>query len=289
MFEIGIESYSYHRYFGELRIGELPAKKSINMIDFLEISETFNSSSVGIQTCFIDFNDALLLDKLNTKLLDRNYSLVVSWGHPSGLELGINTNAFSDLFKKLTWAQEIKAEHMRIVIDSPQYWNVESSKETIKRVMPMLLELEKVASKSKINISIENHGGLRMKTYYQILNSINSEYFGLTFDIGNFIRTGEKIKDAIDLLGSYIKVVHIKDFVLKGLKPGEPNGWWPTVALGKGDLPLKDVLSSLVKLDYSGPLLVELMAPHNNEEPESETIKKSLAFLNEQQSLHQLG
>ena len=289
MYKIGIESYSYHRYFGELRAGEVPVNKKINMIEFLEISDTFKPSSIGIQTCFIDFNNISLLKKLSSILLKRNYSLVVSWGHPSGLELGKNTNAFSDLLKKLKWAQEIQAEHMRIVIDSPKYWNIETSKETINRVMPMLYEIDKTVYNNQFDISIENHGGLRMETYYEILKSIDNKYFGMTFDIGNFIRTGEKIEDAIDLLGNFIKVVHIKDFVLEGLKPGEPDGWWPTVALGKGDLPLKNILSSLHKLNYEGPVLVELMAPLDNEESESETITKSLSFLNEQQSLHQLG
>ena len=75
---------------------------------------------------------------------------------------------------------------------------------------------------------------------------------------------------------------------MDGLKPGEPDGWWPTVALGEGDLPLKNALLTLNKINFNGPVLVELMAPLNNDEPESETVEKSLYFLNEQQTLHQL-
>ena len=288
MYEIGIESYSYHRYFGELRAGEIPVDTTINMIDFLTIAESFEINSIGIQTCFIDFSDTDLVKKLSSKLQKKNYCLVISWGHPSGLELGTNTDAFTDLLEKLRWAQSIDADHLRVVIDSPKYWNFESSKETINRVIPMLYELETIARKDRCNISIENHGGLRMETYHEILQNIDSKSFGMTFDIGNFIRTGEKIEDALKLLGRYIKVVHIKDFLLDGLNPGSPDGWWPTVALGEGDLPLKDTLSSLHKLNYTGPLLVELMAPFNIGESENETIKKSLSFLIEQQTHHQL-
>ena len=73
---------------------------------------------------------------------------------------------------------------------------------------------------------------------------------------------------------------------MEGLKPGKPDGWWPTVAIGDGDLQLESALLSLKKLNFTGPVLIELMAPLNNE-PESVTIEKSLAFLNEQQTLHQ--
>ena len=286
MYKIGIESYSYHRYFGELREGESPVDKKITMVEFLDIVKGYNPSSIGLQTCFIDFEDISLLKQLSSLLIDREYNLVIAWGHPSGLELGKNNDAYTDLLNKLTWAQELKADHFRIVIDSPKLWNSESSKETITRVMPMLNNIADIANKEELNISIENHGGLKMEVYYEILESINNKYFGITFDIGNFIRTGEKIENAFNLLGKYIKVVHIKDFILEGLKPGEPDGWWPTVALGDGDLHLESALLSLKKLNFTGPVLIELMAPLNNE-PESVTIEKSLAFLNEQQTLHQ--
>tara|TARA_B100000965_G_scaffold213898_1_gene178761 strand:- start:6 stop:875 length:870 start_codon:yes stop_codon:yes gene_type:complete len=289
MFKIGIESYSYHRYFGELRLGESPVDKKINMIEFLDLISSYKLKSVGLQTCFIDFKDVSFVNELSSLLLEKEYSLVISWGHPSGLELGRNGDALKDLLNKMSWAQELNADHFRIVIDSPKLWNVESSKETIKRVMPMLTTIVKIANENKLNVSIENHGGLKMQVYYKILKSIENDYFGMTFDIGNFIRTGEKIEDALKLLGDYIKVVHIKDFVLNGLKPGEPDGWWPTVALGEGDLLLKKALVSLHKNNFEGPMLVELMASLNNKESEDEIIKKSLKFLNEQQTLHQLG
>jgi 3-oxoisoapionate decarboxylase len=288
MFDIGIESYSFHRYFGELRAGELPVDQKISMIEFLDIVSSYNPTSIGLQTCFIDFKDVSFVKELSSLLIKRDYTLVISWGHPSGLELGKSNEAYKDLLNKLSWAQELNAEHFRIVIDSPKLWNVESSEETIKRIMPMINNIVSIASKNKINISVENHGGLKMKVYYEIIKSVDSSFFGMTFDIGNFIRTGERIEDALSLLGKYIKVVHIKDFALEGLKPGEPDGWWPTVSLGEGDLPLKDTLFSLNKLNFKGPVLVELMAPLNNDEPETETIEKSLSFLNAQQSLHQL-
>ena len=288
MFKIGIESYSFHRYFGELRAGESSVDKKITMIEFLDIVNAYKPGSVGLQTCFVDFKDHSFVKELSSLLLERDYSLVVSWGHPSGLELGRNKEAYTDLLSKLSWAKELKAEHFRIVIDSPKLWNAEPSKETIKRVMPILSNIVKVANENQLTVSVENHGGLKMEVYYEILKSFDNSFFGMTFDIGNFIRTGEKIEDALKLLGDYIKVVHIKDFVLDGLKPGEPDGWWPTVALGEGDLPLENALLTLNKINFNGPVLVELMAPLNNDEPESETIEKSLYFLNEQQTLHQL-
>jgi len=289
MFKIGIESYSYHRYFGELRFGESPVDKKITMIEFLDLVSSYKLSSVGLQTCFIDFKDISFVNELSSLLLEKEYNLVISWGHPSGLELGRNEDAFKDLLSKMSWAQELNADHFRIVIDSPKLWNIEPNKETITRVMPMLSTIVEIANENEMNVSIENHGGLKMEVYYKILKSIGSDNFGMTFDIGNFIRTGEKIEDALKLLGDYIKVVHIKDFVLNGLKPGEPDGWWPTVALGHGDLPLKNALFSLHKRNFEGPVLIELMASLNNKESENEIIKKSLDFLNEQQTLHQLG
>ena len=79
---------------------------------------------------------------------------MIAWGHPSGLELGKNKDAYTDLLNKLTWAQELKADHFRIVIDSPKLWNSESSKETITIVMQILNNIADIANKEKLNTNI---------------------------------------------------------------------------------------------------------------------------------------
>jgi len=286
MFNIGVESYSYHRYFGELRYGEKPTKNIIDICEFVENMQIKKINSLGIQTCFIDYENNNQIEKLNNQLINRNFELVISWGHPTGIELGENKLAFADLLEKLKWAKYLNAEHFRFVIDGPTLWKKENNAVTLKRVIPLIKEITMMAADLDINVSIENHGGLQKEIYNEIFSLIDSHYLGMTFDIGNFIRTGENIFEAFDLFKDKIYVVHIKDFELEGLKPGEPNGWWPTVALGQGDLPLERILRKLLLMNFNGPILIELMASNNSDEIEDMLITESIDFLIEQRNRH---
>lgn len=84
-----------------------------------------------------------------------------------------------------------------------------------------------------------------------------------TFDTGNFIIHGENIFTAWDALKEKVVHVHCKD-------RGEQS-----VAVGSGRLPMKEILSQIVKSGYDGYFAIEHFDALNQEE----CIKKSALFL----------
>jgi sugar phosphate isomerase/epimerase len=99
---------------------------------------------------------------------------------------------------------------------------------------------------------------------------IDSPAFGLTFDPANFHCASVRAREqALPVLASYIRYVHVKD-VVSVLDPAAPaaRGWvrysdhglaFDTTRLGAGDVPWPGILADLITNAYPGYLTLE---PH---------------------------
>src|SRR5579863_9605972 len=105
--KIGIDSYCYHRFFGEVYPQQRQPHKRMTLEDFLHRAHSLGVDGVSLESCFIPHceRDDLLRVK---ETLDR-YGLdrVWAWGHPDGLEGGRNQRAYADMIANL--------EHARII------------------------------------------------------------------------------------------------------------------------------------------------------------------------------
>ena len=100
--KIGLDSYTYHRYFGELRPGETKVEQQWTTWDFLDRVAELKLDGVALQTCFLNLDDPIFRRNLRHRLDDLNIELVVSWGHPYGLEMGHSKDAINDLIQTLS-------------------------------------------------------------------------------------------------------------------------------------------------------------------------------------------
>jgi len=48
----GIDSYCYHRFFGEVYPGQKPPEKTMTMDDFLERAKALGADGVSLESCF---------------------------------------------------------------------------------------------------------------------------------------------------------------------------------------------------------------------------------------------
>ncbi|OYT56257.1 MAG: hypothetical protein B6U77_00185 [Candidatus Hecatellales archaeon ex4484_218] len=81
-----------------------------------------------------------------------------------------------------------------------------------------------------------------------IVQSVDKENFGVTFDVGHAFTVGDPL-DFLKTLKDYIVNIHLSDskkFVHKHLP------------LGEGEINLKPILQTLKKYRYKGPLVMEL-------------------------------
>jgi len=123
--------------------------------------------------------------------------------------------------------------------------------EAWERSLAEIKELAKVAERSKVYLGIENVWNkflLSPREFCQFLDEIGSEYVQAYFDCGNILIYGYP-QHWIRTLGSRIKKVHVKDFVLAKRD---------FTYLLHGDVPWREVRQALLDIGYQDYVTVEL-------------------------------
>lgn len=93
--------------------------------------------------------------------------------------------------------------------------------------------------------------------FRRIIDEINRPYVQAYFDAGNVLVAGFP-DQWINILGSRIKALHIKDFKLS---IGNISGF---VDLLEGDVPWDRVMASLKAIGYDGAITAEMMPPYGH-------------------------
>ena len=88
--KVGIDNYSYHRFFGEVYPQQKAPAKQMTTEDFLARAKKFDVDGVSLESCFIKSFDPGYLAELKGALDDYGFYRVWAWGHPDGLEGGKN-------------------------------------------------------------------------------------------------------------------------------------------------------------------------------------------------------
>ncbi|MBW2582704.1 MAG: sugar phosphate isomerase/epimerase, partial [Deltaproteobacteria bacterium] len=88
--KVGIDSYCYHRFFGEVYPNQNPPSKEWTLEDFIERAKELEVDGVSLESCFIPRFDKEYLSELTEMLDEHNFDRVYAWGHPHGLEGGKN-------------------------------------------------------------------------------------------------------------------------------------------------------------------------------------------------------
>ena len=95
--KIAIDSYCFHRYFGEVYDNQEKPDKTMTYEDFLTLCVKLKVDGVSLETCFFESTDESYLKKLKEIIDKGNLEVVVAWGHPNGLEGGKNPDALEDM------------------------------------------------------------------------------------------------------------------------------------------------------------------------------------------------
>jgi sugar phosphate isomerase/epimerase len=84
----------------------------------------------------------------------------------------------------------------------------------------------------------------------ELLGRVRSPSFAAVWDVHHPYRVGESPQDVVQALGTRIRLVHVKDARRSG------DGW-ELVALGDGEVPVRESLGVLREVGYEGWLTVE--------------------------------
>lgn len=277
--KVGIDNYSYHRFFGEVYPEQETPAQGMTTEDFLKRAKELAVDGVSLESCFIKSFEEDYLLSLKAQLDEHGFDRVWAWGHPDGLEGGKNEPMLDDMIEHIAHAKTIGAPVMRTVGSSLAF-RFEPHEPQLKKLTEMFKEAVKVAEDLDVKLAVENHFDFDSDEYVRLIEEVGSEYFGLTFDTGNFMRLLDEPVKAMEKLGDYVFATHIKDLKIA---PGVAADEWfffSSVAVGDGYINLPKLAEMLEGLNYQGLLAVELDYPHpevgTNEDA---AVAKSVKYL----------
>lgn len=277
--KIGIDSYCYHRFFGEVYEDQEPPEKQMTLEDFINRAHELGVDGVSLESCFIPRFDKEYLSEIKGMLDEYKLDRVYAWGHPDGLEGGKNKKAFEEMIQHIEYAKAIDAKVMRVVGSSLMF-RFEPHEPQIERLSEMFIKAVKIAEKEGIKLADENHIDFNPDEMLQIIKNVDSPYFGINFDTGNFMRVLADPIEGMEKLAKYTFATHVKD-----LKPqkGQPVSSWHFFAstpVGDGLVDNQRLAQLLKDAGFKGFLAVEIDFLHpdyNNDEDAA--VEKSIETL----------
>ena len=278
--KVGIDSYCYHRFFGEAYPDQKKPAKDMTMQDFLRRAKELNVDGVSLESCFFPPKvDQAWFKDLKSQLDDYGMDRVYAWGHPDGLERGQNWVAYDEMVAGIPNAKAIGADVMRVVGSSLMFRH-EPHGPQIKALVVMFKKAVEIAKDAGVKLAVENHIDFTSDEILQMLGEVDSEYFGLNFDTGNFLRLLDDPIKGMEKLAPYVLATHVKDLMPD--KTARPTDWhfFAGVPVGQGLIDNQTLAQLLKKADFKGFLAVEIDHPHADwTEREDEAVALSIKEL----------
>jgi len=254
---IGIDSFTFHRFFGENTKWEEPSREKFVLRDFLNYADSQKVSLVSLQTVYLKQELNNFKEDIASWLADQNHEVVLTWGHPNGFDGGKKPEMLFDALYFLQVAHELRLPQMRIVLGN--HWNYEMPvQERLANLRPLVKSLLVAAEKFNIKLSIENHADLQATQVMSFVEEFNSSHLGLCLDLANALRVGENPKQLLrDFNLSKVFMIQAKDVrIIEGHE--QPTGWWPSHFFGLGDVGLDGCIEVLRQKKYQSPIVVEI-------------------------------
>ena len=277
--KVGIDNYSYHRFFGEVYPQQETPDKQMTIEDFLKRAKELGVDGVSLESCFIKSFDPGYLAELKSTLDDYGFDRVWAWGHPDGLEGGKNEAMLPDMIEHISYAKAIGAEVMR-VLGSSLAFRLDPHGPQLEKLTKMFKEAVKVAEEMNIKMAVENHFDFDSDEFLALIEEVGSPYFGLTFDTGNFTRLLDEPVKAMEKLGNYVYATHLKDLIITPNTPADEWFFFSSVPVGDGYLNIPELARMLAGFNYQGLLAVELDFTHPEYAgQEDAAVEKSVKYL----------
>ncbi len=260
--KVGIDSYCYHRFYGEVYDDQDRPERNMTMEDFLDRAKALDVHGVSLETCFLKSMDESYLKELNAQLDEYGFDRVWAWGHPDGLERGLNEEAFKEMKSVIPAAKTIGADVMRVTGSSFSFRH-ENHQEQLKRLEKQFKEAVKIAEDYGVKMAVENHIDFTADEILQLIDSVASPNFGVNFDTGNFLRLLDDPVEGMRKLAKYTFAVHLKDLQVNTAE-ARPTDWFffSGVPVGQGLVDNQTLVRILDQAGFDGFLAVEIDHPH---------------------------
>jgi sugar phosphate isomerase/epimerase len=279
--QIGIDSYSYHRYFGEVYTFQTAPDSTMTVDDFLSRAAELGADGVSLESCFLPSRDPRYLSELCGKLDELELDRVYAWGHPNGLLGGKSPEAYEDMLRSVEQAKVLNADVMRVVGNNGRFRFDEHDRQ-IDRLSELFVDAVKEAERWGIRLAIENHLDYTFAELQTLIENVASPFLGLTFDSGNCLRILDDPIRGLERIAGKVYATHIKDVRLQKGIPADMWQFFACVPVGRGVVDLAKIVEILKKADFRGNLTVEIDYLHSDyENDEDRVVELSLETLRE--------
>ena len=276
--KIGIDSYCYHRYFGEIYGNQSDPGRRMTYADFLNRAVELKVDGVSLETCFFESFTDDYLRRLKAIIDAGNLEVVVAWGHPKGFEGGKKPEAMDELRSMFRVCHILGASVMRVVGSSLDYRNDPHAPQ-LDALTGIFKEAARIAAGEGVRLAVENHFDFSADEYMDLISRVNSPYFGLTLDTGNALRIGDDPVEAARMLAPHVFATHTKDVApLYGVSPKE---WYffACVPVGQGIINIPALVDALLAGGYQGLFAIELDYMDPKYVEEDRAVAESVRYL----------
>lgn len=280
--KIGIDSYCYHRYFGEIYDNQNDPGRRMTYADFLHRAVDLKVDGVSLETCFFDSFSDDYLRGLKAIIDAGHLEVVVAWGHPKGFEGGRKPEAMDELKAMFHVCHVLGASVMRVVGSSLDYRNDPHAPQ-LEALTGIFKDAARMAQNEGVRLAVENHFDFTVDEFMDLINRVNSPYFGLTLDTGNALRVGDDPVAAAQMLAPHVFATHTKDVApLYGVSPKE---WYffACVPVGQGIINMPGLVDTLLAGGYQGLFAIELDYMDPKYRDEDWAVAESVKYLQELQ------
>jgi sugar phosphate isomerase/epimerase len=271
---VGIDNYSFHRLLGEVRPGESdPRVDRWPWERTIEAALAAGADLVALESVFMDARSCW--DRLARGVPLR---VMLSWGHPYGLEYGGSPQAEDDARRWLRLAADLGHERMRIVIAHPHLRSEADSWGQVKASVPALFRLAEQAQRLGVILAIENHADLTAEQLVWLMTEVGSDSVRICLDTANALRVGDDPLTAARLLAPWTVAAHVKDLAAE---PWHPRSGPRSVPLGTGTLPVAQIVADLLSANPACWLMVEWGHLGSGDFDEESLVRADVAWLRE--------
>ncbi|MFY8222227.1 MAG: sugar phosphate isomerase/epimerase family protein [Pirellulales bacterium] len=277
--KVGIDSYCYHRFLGDVYPEQQPPADSLTMDRVIDRARELGCEGISLESCFFPSFDASYLADVRARLDAYQFDRVYAWGHPDGLEAGRNLLARDDMILHIRHARAIGATVMRVVGSSFSFVH-EPHEPQLRIISGWLKEAVRVAASEGVSLAIENHIDYDADEILRLVEEVDSPFFGVTLDTANFLRVLDDPVAATEKLAPYVLATHIKD--IEPVKGRSVRAWnyFACVAAGEGLVEIDAIIAILARAGYRGLLAFETDMPAARWlGREDEMVERSVAYL----------
>jgi len=255
--KVGIDSYCFHRFLGEVYPQQTPPANRMTMEDFLARAYELGVDGVSLESCFFPSLSSEYLGEIKGLLDDYGLDRIYAWGHPDGLEGGSNEQAYDEMIQSFDCAQRIGAKVMRVVGSSLMFRH-QPHEPQLGRLTAMFRKAVEVARSYGIRMAVENHIDFTADEMVRLLDAVDSPYLGINFDTGNFLRLLDDPIKGMAKLAPRVYATHIKDLKVQRGVPANEWYFFSSTPVGDGVVDNQNLVQMLAEAGFDGILAVEI-------------------------------